>query len=87
MNTGIEEITEMAEFISSLSFKNRESEFATPGKKIPLNLLPYHNIASGKYRKLEMIYDSAAMEEPTIDEIQIAIAIFGKYWIEVEIGG
>jgi pyruvate formate lyase activating enzyme len=52
-----------------------------------VNLLPYHNIASGKYKKLEMIYDSAEMEEPTADEIKVATEIFGKYGIEVEVGG
>lgn len=86
VNTGVEEITKMAEFISGLPNKNLESEFAAPIKPM-VNLLPYHNIASGKYKKLEMFYDSAEMEEPTELEINRAIEIFNKYGIEVEIGG
>lgn len=87
VNTGIEEITEMAKFVAKLPFKNRESEFATPKQKMLINLLPYHNIASGKYKKLEMFYDSDAMDEPTAEDLKSAAEIFGKYGIEVEIGG
>jgi pyruvate formate lyase activating enzyme len=86
LNTGIDEITGMAEFVAKLPFKNRESEFATPGGPL-VNLLPYHNIASGKYKKLEMFYDSTAMDEPTLDDLKTATEIFGKYGIEVEVGG
>jgi pyruvate formate lyase activating enzyme len=76
VNTGDEEITRMAELVSSLH-----------GKKPFVNLLPYHNIASGKYKKLEMFYDSAAMDEPTAEDLKIAAEIFEKYGIDVEIGG
>jgi pyruvate formate lyase activating enzyme len=76
VNTGVEEITRMAELVSSLH-----------GKKPFVNLLPYHNIASGKYKKLEMFYDSAEMDEPTPEEMKIAIEIFGNFGINVEIGG
>jgi pyruvate formate lyase activating enzyme len=86
VNTGIEEITGMAEFINGLSIKNRESEFATPKKSL-VNLLPYHNIASGKYKKLEMVYESDLMDEPTSEDLKNAAGIFEKYGIEVEIGG
>jgi len=91
INTGIEEITGMAEFITKLPFKNRglvpNFRDATPRQKMLVNLLPYHNIASGKYKKLEMLYDSGAMTEPTPDDLKIAAEIFGKYGIEVEVGG
>ena len=93
VNTGIKEITAMAEFIAKLPFKNRGLETlsddkagATPGRAL-VNLLPYHNIASGKYKKLEMFYDSATMDEPTSEDLKTAIGIFEKYGIEVEIGG
>jgi pyruvate formate lyase activating enzyme len=76
VNTTEKEITKMASFVSSL-----------PGKKYLVNLLPYHNIASGKYKKLEMIYNSKGMDEPTEKEINLALEIFGKHGIEVEIGG
>jgi pyruvate formate lyase activating enzyme len=92
VNTGVEEITGMAEFIAELqSTKNRglvpSTRDATPKQKMLVNLLPYHNIASGKYKKLEMIYDSAAMDEPTSEDLKTAAEIFGKYGIDVEIGG
>jgi pyruvate formate lyase activating enzyme len=94
VNTGIEEITGMAEFVSKLQLtKNGGSEplsadNAGPTPKIlHVNLLPYHNIASGKYKKLEMFYNSDEMDEPTIEDMKIAAEIFGKFGIEVEIGG
>jgi pyruvate formate lyase activating enzyme len=76
VNTGVDEVTKMAELVSSLH-----------GKKPFVNLLPYHNIASGKYKKLEMFYDSAAMDEPTAEDLKLAAEVFEKYGIEVEIGG
>jgi pyruvate formate lyase activating enzyme len=87
VNTDIKEITNMAEFIAELPYKNRESEFTAPGKKPIVNLLPYHNIASGKYKKLEMVYHSEEMEEPSESEIQQATEIFNKFGINVEVGG
>lgn len=86
VNSRVEEIMGMAEFITKLPFKNRGSETASPGRPL-VNLLPYHNIASGKYKKLEMFYDSAAMDEPTPEDLKTAAEIFGKYGIEVEVGG
>jgi pyruvate formate lyase activating enzyme len=83
VNTDVEEITKMAEFISELHFKNRESEFAAP----TVNLLPYHNIARGKYKKLEMVYDSSEMDEPSGEEIRKAVEIFASFNLKVEIGG
>jgi pyruvate formate lyase activating enzyme len=87
VNTHIKEVTAMAEFIANLRNKKRGSETVSPQIKPIVNLLPYHNIASGKYKKLEMFYDSAAMDEPTADDLKTATEIFGKYGIEVEIGG
>ena len=94
VNSGVEEITRMAEFVAELQIaKNRGLETlsddkagATPGRVL-VNLLPYHNIASGKYKKLEMFYDSAAMDEPTAEDLKTAAEIFGKFGIEVEVGG
>lgn len=86
VNTQVEEITKMAEFISELPFNNRESKFAAP-KKPMVNLLLYHNIARGKYQKLEMDYKSDEMEEPNENEINQALEIFNRFGIEVEVGG
>ena len=88
VNSEVEEVTKMAEFIAELqSIKNRGLETATPEQKMLVNLLPYHNIASGKYKKLEMIYDSDSMDEPTTEDLKTIAEIFEKYGIEVEIGG
>jgi pyruvate formate lyase activating enzyme len=76
VNTCEVEVTKMAEFISSL-----------PGKTASVNILPYHNIAAGKYKKLEMEFISGEMEEPIEKEIQGAITIYKRFGIEVEIGG
>jgi len=76
VNTAVEETTKMAEFISRLS-----------GKTPTVNLLPYHNIATGKYKKLEMDYNEAEMYEPTEIELTRAVRIFGDFGIDVEIGG
>lgn len=76
VNAGVEEVTKMAEFIASL-----------PGKKPFINILPYHNIATGKYKKLELEYNHGEMDEPSEEEIQKAIEIFNKFGILVEVGG
>lgn len=76
VNTDESEISKMAEFVARL-----------PGKKPMINLLPYHNIASGKYKKLEIEYNSDEMDEPSEKEIQRAIEIFNSFHFEVEIGG
>ncbi len=91
VNSGVEEITGMAEFITRLPFKNRgliqSSGDRTSKQKMLVNLLPYHNIASGKYKKLEMYYDLKTMTEPTSEDLKSAVEIFEKYGIEVEVGG
>lgn len=76
VNTSENEIGQMAEFVSAL-----------PGKKPVVNLLPYHNIASGKYHKLKMEYNAEGMEEPTATELEMAIEIFNRNGLEAETGG
>lgn len=76
INSDVEEITKMAEFIDSL-----------PGYKPMVSLLPYHNIAKGKYQKLKMEYNSGEMDEPTETDIQKVRKIFNSFGIETEIGG
>lgn len=76
VNTGEIEIRKMAEFVSGLQ-----------GQKPVVNLLPYHNIASGKYQKLEMEYNAGEMAEPSEKEILQAIEIFKNRGLEVEVGG
>lgn len=76
VNTEIGEVLKMAEFVASF-----------PGKKPMINILPYHNIATGKYKKLQMEYNENEMKEPSEEEIQKAIDIFNSFGLEVEIGG
>ena len=75
VNTNVEELTEMAKFVSNL-----------PGEQI-VNLLPYHNIAANKYNKLGSVYNEFEMEEPSGKEQSRAIKIFQKFGIKVEVGG
>jgi|GEM_PF-5926573 len=90
VNTGEKEIRGMAEFIAGLKLKISDSvprlRDAGPVKPV-VNLLPYHNIATGKYQKLEIPYNEGEMGEPTEDEIERAVKIFEKYDLVAEIGG
>lgn len=76
VNTNKNELTSMAQFISNL-----------PGEIPAVNLLPYHNIASGKYKKLEVEYIQGNMKEPSEKDLQKAVQIFSQLGIETEIGG
>lgn len=58
-----------------------------PGGKVDVNILPYHNIMTGKYHKLGLEYDSLEMEEPTEEVIQRAIEIFSEAGITATEGG
>ncbi len=84
VNTGLEEVTKMAEFISQLNLKRRDLEIASP---VLLNILPYHNIAVNKYQKLGSDYKDFEMTEPTEKEQKMAISVFKKFGLELEIGG
>ena len=76
VNTDENEIQEMARFVASL-----------PDEERVVNLLPYHNIASGKYKKLKIPYNEGEMQEPSEKEIQLAEEIFRSFGIETEVGG
>jgi len=76
INTDIENLEKTAEFISQLD-----------GKKKQINILPYHEIAVHKYKKLGKKYDSLNMREPNKEEIQMAQSVFAKWDLEAIIGG
>lgn len=57
------------------------------GEKKIVNLLPYHNIATQKYRKLGGVYDPRDMTEPDEAEQQRCVGIFSEYGLEAVIGG
>lgn len=76
VNTGKDNIEKSASFISGLA-----------GDKKSVNILPYHNIAVHKYKKLGKAYEENRLKEPTAEEISTAVGIFETYGIEVTIGG
>ena len=86
VNADEKEIRRMSEFISKLPNKISDSEITGP--KMPVvNLLPYHKIASGKYKKLEIPYGEGEMAELSENEILQAEEIFRSFGIETEVGG
>jgi pyruvate formate lyase activating enzyme len=76
VNDNDENIEHTAKFISELS-----------GEKKQVHLLPYHNIAQNKYRKLGRADDFEVLHEPDKKTLERAIAIFGEYGIGASIGG
>lgn len=76
INTDSENVEKTAKFIASLA-----------GEKKGINLLPYHQIAAHKYKKLGDEYDPGIMYEPTNDELNRALEIFSKFGLKVIIGG
>lgn len=76
VNDDEENISKSAEFISKL-----------PGEKKKINLLPYHNIAQQKYRKLGREFNIHELEEPPKERVAEAAAAFESYGLQVKIGG
>lgn len=76
VNADFNNLNETARFIAGL-----------PGEKPAVNILPYHNIAAGKYTRMGGKYNEKNMEEPTEEEQNRALEIFRKYGLSVEIGG
>lgn len=76
VNTDRENIEQSAAFIDSLA-----------GSKKQVNVLPYHNIAAHKYKKLGKEYNQNDLREPTAEEISMAEEIFGLHGLEVIVGG
>ncbi len=91
VNTSENEITKMAQFISELRSSQQNPKTDVEGNKpciMPsVNILPYHDIARGKYKKLKVNYNSETLKEPTQHQIQQLISIFSQYEIEIELGG
>lgn len=57
------------------------------GDKKKVNILPYHNIAAGKYLKLGEKYDSLGMVEPSGREKTRVVAKFAEFGLEAMVGG
>lgn len=76
VNSDEKELTKMARFVADL-----------PGEKPTVNLLPYHNFAVNKNRKLGSEYKEYEMAEPPELEQLRAVKIFKKFGLVAEIGG
>lgn len=76
VNDDDKNINETALFVSSLG-----------GPKKKVNILPYHNIAANKYRRLGTTHDSSDMTEPSKNEIGRVVEIFSQHHLEVKVGG
>ncbi len=76
VNTDEENIINTAKFIKSLE-----------GDSYKINLLPYHNIATKKHKKLGMTESRVNFETPSQKEMQKILSIFDSYQIEASIGG
>jgi len=78
INDDNENIERTAAFIASLEGGR---------KRKSINLLPYHNIAAGKYKKLGAWYDDMGMTAPSVERQQKIIDIFEAHGLEATIGG
>jgi pyruvate formate lyase activating enzyme len=58
---------------------------AGPGK--PVNLLPYHNVAEGKFAKLGKSFTSEAMSEPRASDLERVISRFSNHGLAASAGG
>ena len=56
-----------------------------PGKKI--SLLPYHNVAAGKFAKLGQDYEPGPMASPGDEDLERVIARFASHGLTATIGG
>ena len=65
-----------AAFLASIPWKRRE-----------VNLLPYHDIAKGKHRKLGNSYTSEELITPSDETIRLAQSIFAGEGIRATVGG
>lgn len=76
VNAELDEIRGMAEFIAGLA-----------GEKKEISILPFHNLAEMKHKKLGNDYELSGMTEPSVEEQSRAIEIFEEYGLKASIGG
>jgi len=70
------DIRDMGKFIASLA-----------GEKKEISILPFHNLAEMKHKKLGNKYEFTGMSEPSPEEQTKAIEIFKEYGLKASIGG
>ncbi len=76
VNDDKENIEKSAQLIASLS-----------GEMKKINILPYHNIAQQKYKKLGKEFNLENLIEPPKDILSAIISQFQSYGLDVKIGG
>ncbi len=76
VNDDLENIEQTALFVAGLA-----------GRKKRINILPYHNIAAGKYQKLGEVFDAGIMAEPGDDDLAKVVRTFAGFGLEAMIGG
>lgn len=74
VNADISHIEKVLELIEGLNIKK-------------VNLLPYHDIAKHKYKKLGMTYEGERMSKPSDEKMNSFKDMFAKRGYEVKIGG
>lgn len=74
VNADIDHIEKVIDFIKDLNIKK-------------INLLPYHDIAKHKYKKLDMHYEEEKMSKPSEEKMQSFKSMFESKGYEVKIGG
>ena len=58
-----------------------------PGPKKEVDLLPYHNVAAGKFAKLGKVFEAGVMEEPGAEDLERVIARFSDQGLTATVGG
>lgn len=74
INSDEKHISDTINFIKKLNIKK-------------VNLLPYHDIAKHKYKKLDIVYQDEMMFKPSDEKMQRFKEIFEREGYEVKIGG
>jgi pyruvate formate lyase activating enzyme len=60
---------------------------ALPGPRKKVSLLPYHNVAGGKFAKLGQGYEPGSMTEPDAADVAWVIARFATHDLTATVGG
>lgn len=58
-----------------------------PGAKREVDLLPYHNVAEGKFAKLGRGYEPGAMAEPDTADLERVVSRFSARGLTASVGG
>jgi len=74
VNADVKHIEDTMDFIKGLNI-------------VKINLLPYHDIAKHKYKKLDIPYEEDKMSKPSEDKMQHFKEMLEKEGYEVKIGG